>query len=43
MTTPNKVTGANAGGRRQLPIADPLGRPRRSVLQLGRSERALRS
>src|SRR5947209_1813205 len=29
---PNKITGANAGGPRQLANSDALGRPRRSVL-----------
>jgi len=32
---PNKITGANAGGRRQLSNVDAPGRPRRSILSLG--------
>jgi hypothetical protein len=37
---PNQITGANAGGPRQLPSALPLGRPRRSVLSFGRRMKA---
>ena len=38
--SPNKITGANAGERRQFANASALGRPRRSVLTLGGSKEA---